>query len=323
MVSTVEQHDPDLLHLVVASRTVLAEGVVLLRLVDPDGAALPEWEPGAHVDLHLGDPWGVRQYSLCSSPTERDAYEVAVLREGAGRGGSRHVHDVLREGDRVVVARPRNSFALVEATRYVFVAGGIGITPMLPMIERAESVGVSWTLLYGGRSRRSMAFVERLRDTEHGRVLVRPQDEHGLLDLAEVLPAPAGEVVYCCGPEPLLAAVREHMSDWPAGSLHIERFSPDEEALARPTTAFEVELAQSGITVEVPADGTIVDAAEAAGVPVVFSCMEGTCGSCETPVLEGEVDHRDSLLTEEERARGDVMMICVSRACGGRLVLDL
>lgn len=323
MVSTVGVHDPNLLHLVVASRKDLAEGVVLLRLVDPDGAALPQWEPGAHVNLHIGEPWGARQYSLCSSPCDRHAYEVAVLRESAGRGGSRHVHDELREGDRVLVARPRNSFALVDATRYVFVAGGIGITPMLPMIERAERVGASWTLLYGGRSRRSMAFVEMLRDAEHGRVLVRPQDEHGLLDLSEVLPAPAGEVVYCCGPEPLLAAVREHMSDWPAGSLHIERFSPDEEALARPTTAFEVAFAQSGISVEVPADGTIVDAAEAAGVPVVFSCMEGTCGSCETPVLEGDVDHRDSLLTEEERARGDVMMICVSRAGGRRLVLDL
>lgn len=313
-----------LLELLVRAKTTVAEGVVRVELVHPDGGDLPAWEPGAHVGLHLGGTLGVRQYSLCSSPTDRATYAVAVLREDTGRGGSVYVHDQLQPGQRVTVGLPRNNFALVEATRYRFVAGGIGVTPMLPMIEAVDRSGADWTLLYGGRTRRSMAFRDELQAYGEHRVELCPQDEQGLLDLAAALSNPGpGEVVYCCGPGPLLDAVRGRTATWPAGTLHLERFSADEDVLAAPTRAFDVELARSGLVLTVPADRSIVDVVEDAGVPIVSSCMEGTCGSCETPVLGGAIDHRDSVLSETEQDSGTTMMICVSRARGTRLVLDL
>jgi ferredoxin-NADP reductase len=309
--------------LVVLGKETVADGVVRLTLGCPDGGELPPWQPGAHVDLHLGEPRVIRQYSLCSDPDQRDRYQVAVLREPNSRGGSAWVHDRLAPGDRVPVSPPRNHFSLVEAKRYVFVAGGIGITPMLPMIEFVRRAGVEWTLLYGGRTAASMAFTAELVAAGEAQVILRPQDEHGLLDLAGLLTDPAPDtVVYCCGPEPLLGAVEARCSDWPAGTLHVERFSPAEHALDGPSTGFEVEFAQSGVTVTVPPNRSIIEAAEEAGVPVIYNCEEGTCGVCETPVLDGDPDHRDSVLTEQERHAGSCMMICVSRARSARLVLD-
>jgi ferredoxin-NADP reductase len=240
-----------------------------------------------------------------------------VLREPGGRGGSAYVHDTLLAGDRVRVDGPRNHFALVDAERYLFIAGGIGITPILPMLARATTTGRDWQLVYGGRTRASMAFTEEL--SRHGdRVTFRPQDEHGLLDLPTLLAAAEpGTAVYCCGPEPLLAAV-EALA--PA-DLHVERFTARLEE--GPRTAFEVELAGSGRVLPVPADRSILEVVEEAGVPVLSSCREGTCGTCETGVLGGEPDHRDSVLTADERLENEVMMLCVSRACTPRLVLDL
>ncbi|MGY1714930.1 PDR/VanB family oxidoreductase [Geodermatophilus sp. SYSU D01106] len=302
----------------------MAEGVVLVELAHPGGEDLPLWEPGAHIDLHLGQGVGIRQYSLCSSPTDRSSYAIAVLREDTGRGGSVHVHDRLQPGHGVRVSPPRNNFALVAASRYRFIAGGIGITPLLPMIELLERRGADWTLLYGGRTRDSMAFRDELHGYGGHRVVLHPQDQHGLLDLARALTGPhPGEVVYACGPGPLLDAVRHHTTGWPADALHLERFSADEDALAGPTSNFDVELTRSGLQLTVPAGQSIVDVVEAAGVTVVTSCMEGTCGSCETPVLAGDIDHRDSVLTQAEQDAGTCMMICVSRARGSRLVLDL
>ncbi|MEV5297696.1 PDR/VanB family oxidoreductase [Amycolatopsis methanolica] len=301
----------------------LAAGVVRLTLRHPAGDPLPEWEPGAHLDLVLGEGM-VRQYSLCGDPADRGVLQVAVLREPDGRGGSAWVHDRLSTGDTVRVRGPRNHFRLVDSPRYLFVAGGIGITPIVPMIVRAEASGADWRLVYGGRSRASMAFREELVARYGDRVEIRPQDETGLLDLGELLGAPRdGVAVYCCGPEPLLAAVEQRCAVWPPGSLHVERFSPKAGADAGERTTFEVELAASGRTVTVPPDKSILAAVEEAGVSVLSSCQEGTCGTCETPVLDGVPDHRDSLLTDEERAANDTMMICVSRSCGPRLVLDL
>jgi ferredoxin-NADP reductase len=317
-----ETHEPEL-DLVLEKKEILADGVVQLTLRDPAGADLPAWEPGAHVDLVLTDDL-TRQYSLCGDPAERSVLQVAVLREQEGRGGSAHVHDVLAEGDVVRVRGPRNHFALVDAPRYLFLAGGIGITPILPMIAAAEAAGADWRLVYGGRTRASMAFRDRLEELHPDRVDVRPQDETGLLDLAALLGEPAeGTAVYCCGPEPLLAAVEERCAGWPAGALHLERFAPKAGADDGPREAFEVELAQTGTTLTVPADRSILDVVEAAGVGVLSSCQEGTCGTCETGVLEGVPDHRDSVLTAEEQAANDAMMICVSRSCSARLVLDL
>ncbi|MER7433320.1 PDR/VanB family oxidoreductase [Pseudonocardia alni] len=311
--------DPEL-HLVVEKKEPLADDVVLLTLRDPSGAELPEWTPGAHLDLVLTADL-VRQYSLCGDPGERSVYRVAVLREPAGRGGSAHVHDVVAEGDTVLVRGPRNRFALVDAPGYVFVAGGIGITPLVPMIAAAHAAGADWRLVHGGRSRASMAFTE-LAGRHPDRVTLVPQDEAGLLDVAGILAAAAGRPVYCCGPEGLLAAV-EAEGERLGVPVHVERFSARPGALDGPDEAFEVELSGSGTVVAVPAGCSILDALEGAGIATLSSCREGTCGTCETGVLAGEPDHRDSLLTEEEQASNEVMMLCVSRSRSPRLVLEL
>ncbi|MBA4865795.1 oxidoreductase [Streptomyces sp. PSKA54] len=304
--------------LVVDRRESAADGVLALTLRHPLGEELPAWEPGAHIDVLLG-PGLERQYSLCGDPADRSVWRIAVLREPDGRGGSAYVHGELGQGDKVRVRGPRNHFALEPAPRYRFIAGGIGITPILPMLAAAEAAGAEWTLLYGGRSRDSMAFTDEL-GAYGDKVTIAPQDEAGLLDLASVLDdVPEGTLVYCCGPGALLDAVEERC---PGGLLHIERFLPKEQETG-PDTSFEVELSRSGKTVTVPEGVSVLDAVRSAGVEVLYSCAEGTCGTCETDVLEGTPDHRDSVLSDEEREAGETMMICVSRCRGPRLVLDL
>lgn len=305
----------DELEIQVERKEIIADGVVGLTLRHPAGEPLPRWEPGAHVDLVLR-PGLVRQYSLCGDPAERSAMRLAVLLEPHGRGGSRYVHERLRTGDLVRVRGPRNNFLLVPAKCYLFIAGGIGITPIAPMLAAAHP---DWRLVYGGRTRSSMAFAGELCRRYGDRVSIRPQDETGLLPLDSLLAEPDPDTaVYCCGPEALLAAVEERC---PPEILRVERFTSRPDVRAR--RAFEVELARSGRKVVVPDDRSILDVLEDAGVPVLSSCREGTCGSCETGVLDGIPDHRDSLLTPDERETGEVMMICVSRARGERLVLDL
>ena len=317
------KHDEMDLRLQVATRTTGAEGVVVLDLRDPTGAVLPTWTPGAHIDLELREGL-VRQYSLCGDPHDRSVWRIAVLREPESRGGSEHVHASLAEGTEVSVRGPRNNFELADSPRYLFVAGGIGITPILPMMTAAEAAGADWELHYGGRSRRSMAFLEALEDATGNRVTLHPQDEVGLIDLPKILGTPRPDtLVYTCGPEPLLAAVEQHCSAWPEDSLHVERFSPKEQGAPLLADAFEVELAASGRTLTVPPGSSILEVVQEAGIRVLSACQEGTCGTCETDVLEGRVDHRDSLLTPAEQAANDVMYICVSRAAGPKLVLDL
>jgi ferredoxin-NADP reductase len=308
------------IELVVAERTDVADGVVALVLRDPAGAALPEWEPGAHVDLLLtGDL--TRQYSLCGDPADRTYWRIAVLREPDGRGGSAFVHEKLLAGTTVAVRGPRNHFALAPAARYLFVAGGVGITPILPMLAAA---GSDWKLVYGGRSRATMAFADDLRAAYGERVQLHPQDEHGLLDLDALLGEPAdGTHVYCCGPAALLDAVEQRCAEWRGGALHVERFTTRDVGAPVRAGAFEVELARSGQTLTVPPDRTVLEVLEDAGVAPLSSCREGTCGTCETAVLDGVADHRDSLLTDDERVAHDTMFPCVSRAACPRLVLDL
>ena len=304
-------------------KDVVAEGVVRAHPAGPRTARrCRPWEPGAHVDLILGSA-ATRQYSLCGDPADRHTFRLGILRDPNGSGGSLYVHDRLQAGDTVRIRGPRNNFPLVDSPRYLFIAGGIGITPILAMIRSAEAAGAQWRLVYGGRHRASMAFLDEL--AAYGdRVTVWPQDEKGFIDLPGLLGEPqAGTKVYCCGPEPLLNAVEQNCAAWPEGSLHVERF------VAKPLTepvlheAIEVHLAQSGLTLTVPPEKSILDAAEEAGIGVLSSCREGTCGTCETPVLDGIPDHRDSVLDAQARRTNDCMMICVSRACTPRLVLDL
>ena len=303
----------------VAGAESVAHDVVRLTLV-AEGSNLPAWTPGAHIDLMLGDDL-VRQYSLCSSPADRGHYQVAVLKSPDSRGGSTAVHG-LGEGDKLRIRGPRNHFPLVSGARYLFIAGGIGITPILPMIEEADAAGAEWELHYGGRTRQSMAFCDLL--AKYGdRVHVVPQDEHGLLDLDGLLGVPKpGTLVYCCGPEPLLQAVEAACRTWPANSLHLERFTAKERPADEQDTAFEVVLQRSGLTLTVEPGVSVFDTMRAAGVSVLGSCLEGICGTCEQAVLEGEVDHRDSVLDEDERESNECMMVCVSRARSERLVLD-
>lgn len=313
----------DGLDLRVHQLTHRSEGVLSVGLVSADGARLPAWEPGAHVDLHL--PGGrVRQYSLCGSPDDRDRYEIAVLREPAGRGGSAYVHESLRPGARIAVGAPRNTFTLEPAPGYLFLAGGIGITPILPMLERAERDGVPWRLHYGGRTRDGMAFLDRL--ARHGeRVRVFPQDECGPLDLdAAVSTVAGGELVYACGPEPLLAALEHRCAPLDEDVLRVERFAAPQPVVAPPAAGtFVVELARTGRTVTVDPRTSVLERLLADGIDLPSDCQEGICGSCSVRVLAGVPDHRDHVLTSRQRRAGDTMMACVSRSTGDRLVLDL
>ncbi|OKI15941.1 ferredoxin [Nocardiopsis sp. TSRI0078] len=306
----------------VVGRTEVADGVVALTLARPDGGRLPDWTPGAHVDLVL--PSGLtRQYSLCGDRWDARTYRVAVLREADGRGGSSYIHDHLREGDPVGLGGPRNNFPLAPAQEYHFVAGGIGITPLLPMIVQVDMLGVPWRLLYGGRTRASMAFLDELSKAHGDRVLAVPEDEHGRPDLERWLPEPSpGAKVYSCGPAGLLDAVRRVCADWPDGRVRTERFVAAETA-GEGGRPFEVELRRSGTTLAVGTEQNLLQVLGEAGVHVLSSCRQGLCGTCETAVLDGVPDHRDSILDEADRAAGDCMFVCVSRARSQRLVLDL
>lgn len=301
-----------------------AEGVLGVTLADPAGRALPAWTPGSHLDVVL--PSGeARKYSLCG-PAESGDWRIAVLREEAGRGGSRWVHQEVREGIELRVRGPKNHFRLDEsAGHHVLVAGGIGITPIVAMADRLKRLGKSYELHYAGRSRRSMAFVERL-EHDHGEALrLYPKDEGHRLDLADLLADPmADTLLYACGPQRLLAALEAGTAHWPEGSLHVEHFSAEGAQLdPAQEHAFEVELIDSELVVEVAADRTVLQALRDAGVDVPSDCEEGLCGTCQADVIAGEIDHRDKVLTQAERDSQSRLMTCCSRARGKRLVLAL
>jgi ferredoxin-NADP reductase len=309
--------------LVVTGVSEAAEGVKTITLAAPDGTALPAWSPGAHIDLVLDENL-TRQYSLCGDTSDDTSWRIGVLAAPDSRGGSVRVHE-LKTGDTVRVRGPRNHFPLVGAASYQFIAGGIGITPILAMIAEADAAGASWNLLYGGRRRASMAFLDELKKYGQDRVTITPHDERGHLNLAECMGTPRpGTLVYCCGPEGLLTAVEEACAAWPAGTLHIERFTPKAVEVAGDNAcAFELVLQRSGLTLQVPPDQSVFDVVSEAGVSVLGSCFEGVCGTCEQAVIDGDVDHRDAILSDEEREANEYMMICVSRCRSARLTLDL
>ncbi|MFH8622026.1 PDR/VanB family oxidoreductase [Streptomyces vietnamensis] len=296
----------------VTGRTTPAEGVVELRL---EGAGLPAWQPGAHIDLVL--PSGlVRQYSLCGDPAATDTYTVATRLIEDGRGGSREVHEQLHEGVEIEIRGPRNRFPLVDSPAYVFVAGGIGITPVLPMLRAAEAAGADWRLVYCGRSRATMPYLAEVERLGGERVTVVAEDESGFPDLEFLGRLPVETAVYCCGPDGLMDAVGAAVPEGRAPRF--ERFTA---AATTGGTAFEVELRRSGRTLTVAADQSLLSAVREELPGITYSCQQGFCGTCQQRVLEGEIDHRDELLTDEER--DDSMLICVSRCAGKRLVLDL
>lgn len=304
------------------AREDVAEGVVKLTLADHRGRRLAPWTPGSHIDLILPNG-AVRQYSLCGDRFDAFQYEIAVLREPSGRGGSAWIHENARPGDVFDFGGPRNLFPLVPATRYLFIAGGIGITPLLPMTKQVELAGICWRMLYGGRSERSMAFVDVLVDKYGDKVQPMPQDHVGIPDIAGWIGAPDPQTrVYVCGPGGLLAAVSRACENWPAHSMHSERFVASNAADAE-NKPFKAELRKSGRIVQVGARQTLLDVLAADGISVLSSCRQGTCGTCEVRVLEGIPDHRDSVLSDDDRHAGDCMMACVSRASGPRIVLDV
>ncbi|MFC9839146.1 PDR/VanB family oxidoreductase [Rhodococcus sp. NPDC127530] len=322
--STVASDSTPVLHLIVDEVRRECDDVLTLSLIDSAGDDLPEWEAGAHIDIHLpGDM--VRQYSLHSDPGDRSRYEVAILRDPNSRGGSQYIHDEINKGAALTTSHPRNNFPLESAEEYLFIAGGIGITPILPMMGAATSQQRPHRLIYAGRSRTNMAFADQLGDQDNVQLCV--SGEGARMNVDDLLGAHLGPGVhiYSCGPHHLLDAVTARCAELGmAKQLHVEHFSgtvvvldPDAEV------AFEVELTRSGKTLTVAPDQTILDAVLACGIKAPNSCAEGVCGSCETTVFEGEVDHRDHILDEDEQAENDVMMICCSRARSGRLVLDL
>jgi ferredoxin-NADP reductase/DMSO/TMAO reductase YedYZ heme-binding membrane subunit len=310
------------LRLLISQTTWEADNVLSLRLVCPDGHPLPRWEPGAHIELVL--PSGRRRpYSLCGDPGDERCYRIAVLQVPQGRGGSVEVHTGIRAGQLVTVRGPRNQFPLVSSSAYLFLAGGIGITAILPMAARVAATGADWRLVYTGRSRRSMAFIAEVTALAADRVQIVPRDEGRRADLDALIAAAApGTAVYCCGPDRLLRAVRQRVAARPDLSLHSERFTGAGASGGEALQAFSVELRRSGRVIEVPAGRTLLQAVRDVLPTVPAGCEQGVCGACRTQVLAGEPDHRDELLSDQERAAG-AMLICVSRARSKRLTLDL
>jgi vanillate O-demethylase ferredoxin subunit len=321
--TTAEKH----LKVRLASISYEAQGINAYELKPLDGGALPPFTAGAHIDLHL--PSGhTRSYSLVNAPHERHRYVVAVSRAPDSRGGSRYMHDEARVGEVFTIGAPRNNFALAEdAPHSLFIAGGIGITPLWSMIQRLERLGRSWELYYCARTAQHAAFLDLLRQTQRagqGGLHLNFDGEPGgsPLDLAAVVRAARPDAhLYCCGPGGMLAAFEAACCGRPPEQVHVEYFA----GTTAPATesGFTVVLAKSGRTFEVPAGETILSVLLAAGVGVAHSCREGVCGSCETRVIAGTPDHRDHVLSGAEKVSGKTMMICCSGSACGELVLDL
>jgi ferredoxin-NADP reductase len=324
---TAPAHRDSTITLTMVGRNMVArdQDVVALTFAGADGAPLPPWRPGAHLDIHL--PSGrVRQYSLCGDPARQDSYRIAVRRIPDGGGGSAEMHDVLSVGSQVTTNGPRNAFPLTvpgygsPTQRLRFVAAGIGITPILPMMRHVDALGVEWSMIYAGRSRDSLPFLGEV--AEFGdRVEIRTDDERGVPTADQLLgDCTDGTAVYACGPAPMLTAIRAALAARDNVELHFERFA------APPVIdgeEFSVRVASTGVTVQVGAEETLLSALQRGDVWPPYSCRQGFCGTCRTRVLDGSVDHRDTLLTEPERADG-MMLICISRAAKGqRLTLDL
>lgn len=316
----------------VVRKHVEAEGICSFELASASGESLPAFSAGSHIDVHfdVGGHGGLtRQYSLCNDPSESHRYLIAVLREGASRGGSAAMHDTVHEGATLAISPPKNHFALAhDATRHLLMAGGIGITPLLCMAERLAAVGAPFKMHYATRSQARTAFAQRIGASPfagHVQFHFDDGDATQKLDICVVLAAqPPGTHVYVCGPRGFMDAVigAARSVGWADARIHYEYFSADVTPQAG-DGAFEVMLASSGRVIAVKPDQTVIAALAAAGVVVPTSCEQGVCGTCLTRVIAGQIDHRDSYLTPEEQAAGDQFLPCCSRAGSARLVLDI
>jgi cytochrome P450/ferredoxin-NADP reductase len=325
-VGTPASATPATIELTVTAVRPAAADVVAVTLERPDGRPLPAWTPGAHVEVRL--PSGrLRQYSLCGDPSDT-GWTIAVLREPGGRGGSVELHEAARPGARLTVRGPRNHFTLVDAPDYLLLAGGIGVTPLLAMAREIVARGTRLRMLYGGRTAASMAFADELVALGGDRVELLPQDVAGIPDLAAAVAATRpGTAIYCCGPTPMITAVEQACAvAGVADRLHVERFTApaDGPLFDRVDNAeFDVVLARTGTTLRVPADRRLIEVVRDCTPGLSYDCEQGYCGACETRVLGGEPEHRDTVLSEEERASGRTMMICVGRSRTSSLTLDL
>ncbi len=299
----------------------------MLTLAAADQRPLPPWSPGAHIDIEL--PSGLRrQYSLCGDVGDSTSYQIAVLLQPHGRGGSVEIHDQVRVGMLLGTKAPRNNFPLIDAEHYLLLAGGIGITPLLPMVRELQSMGKQWQLIYGARTRAGLVFGEGLMRLAPDRVHLSDQESDGLIDipgaLSQLVP---GTAVYACGPNGLIDAAKASTSMHADSSFHCERFvpaaGPNGEGSTDVPIPFEVEINSTGEVLTIDADESILDVVERFVPQIDYSCREGICGTCEVGLLGGTPEHLDSVLTDDERASGDSIMICVSRSKGDRLVLDL
>lgn len=307
------------LTLVLTDRAVVARDndVVALTFSDPEGAELPAWQPGSHLDLHL--PSGRRrQYSLCGDPQNRRGYRIAVRKIPHGGGGSLEMH-ALAVGDTVTVRGPRNGFPFIPYPRALYLAGGIGITPILPMVRAAQRLGTDWHFVYCGRSADSIPFLDEIGRWDPARVTVLLDEERGVPTAEDLLrPAPRGGGVYVCGPPPMIETVRYGFNETGSTALHFERFSA---APVVDGTPFEIQLASTGEVLPVAADETVLQALVKARPDTAYSCRQGFCGTCRVGVLAGTPDHRENRLTAEERETS--MLACVSRSLTSRLTLDV
>nr|WP_228032547.1 PDR/VanB family oxidoreductase [Mycolicibacterium sp. P9-22] len=307
------------LTLVLTDRTIVARDndVVALTFSDPDGSDLPAWQPGSHLDLHL--PSGRRrQYSLCGDPQNRRSYRIAVRKIPHGGGGSLEMH-ALAVGDTVTVRGPRNGFPFIPYPRALYLAGGIGITPILPMVRAAQRLGTDWHFVYCGRSADTIPFLDEVGQWDPARVTVLLDEERGVPTTEDLLHlAPRGGGVYVCGPPPMIETVRYGFSETSSTALHFERFSAAPVVDGNP---FEVQLVSTGEVLPVAADETVLQALIKARPDTAYSCRQGFCGTCRVGVLAGTPEHRENRLTAEERETS--MLACVSRSLTSRLVLDL
>jgi tetrachlorobenzoquinone reductase len=299
--------------------------VMSLELRPIGGGQLPPFDPGAHLDVHL--PNGlVRQYSLTNDCRERDRYMIGVARVADSRGGSSFVHSSIRAGAQVTVGGPINNFALdPRAERFLFIAGGIGVTPIMSMIRWCVANAKPWRLIYAARSRQRAAFYDQLYALAQSNTQFHFDDERGqVLDVAEALAGwNEGEWIYCCGPAPLMDSVKALTEHLPPGTVRFEWFSTPDDREPQESNAFKVRLERTGVEFDVPEHKSILEVLEENGIEHPFSCREGLCGTCVTNVCSGEPDHRDYVLTDEERASGKLMTICCSRSKSRLLVLDL